>query len=1230
MTNTGLKKAVSLFLALALIVSIFPMSMAATGDMTAALTVTKDSLTWPSLAGVNPGWAAIFSNDLGEISLETDDTGITILDQSGKTVESGTRIAVADIGSYCVSVDGSVDAGEVSVKVTGYLKSGSAYSNVRTLKITVKELAPLTASLSVEQMSSASLAIIKTKFGSELDHVEFDFSQGGGYSLVIGTYNVTGPIIEAADLSIVELKAGSEAKTGAKITVAGYTSDGKKINDLILTVNVSTPSVGEFEVGYIGTEAASINISDFNKVLDAAYPGWTISGINGISFSGNGTFYTKDGQAILSNTTLLVSNVSSIFFKANGTLSTTTASYEATASKGKETFVYTGTIRLTSSVGTAKDIDITLGKEDTVVKIPAVNFLTACGLVTANKMSLSLSTRASQISQAYVVKTAQNGSITKMPVLDVDNPITLALNDYVEITFVADKLTADATLSYTLTIDGKFYQGGINLTAYKAQADTNVDEFSISLTGTTQSANFSISDISAKCGKDVKITGITFTFSSSDLTMKLGNETVVSGTAYEVINSSSVTVTSKNYTSDVRVYYVATTDDGARYLGSIVFKKLKSGSVADLSAYSIYVPGGSYYGQIDAADISAQIKNDYITNFKLVNAEITYVTGKDSKGKDITATATIFNGSKWTSSSTYGYLSTSNTKPSAATEFTISDSLYYIPGTVSGTVKITYYAYGRETIYTGTLVYTVYNGSGLDVELNLRSRDPFALTSADKEKVIFADQIKSVVELAFGKTATADYIIFDKPATGMANYGTLYSNSALSALSTVNGYYFTNPVAEKATNPISGLYYVPTMTSGTYKVDYTLFVTFDKTVYELNGSLTIKTPSDTKIDADVLYQTTTNNRVSFAASDFSDYLKSIRSSYVFESVKFGAIPDTGTLYYSNTAITKDTVGNYNFYENITNNRASIAYVSYVPAGTNYYVAIPFTIYYKQSSTSSITTSREGTLVITVTSGEVKDIKYTVKSGDLISMDVSDFRKVCEDATGLDLSHVYFDVGSVSGGKLYHKTTSSSVGSSTPFYVATNKTTQISNVKFRPSISKGEASFTYTAYSSGGTYLYTGKVVVSLYTETKTPTHKSCVLSAQKMVCNGESVSLQAYNIDGYNYLKLRDIAALMASTGSKFSIQVIDNATKKEVYCVLGGSYTKVADDLKTGTDQSKTCVASSWAFYVDGEYKSVYVYNIGGYNYFKLRDLGDALEFDVDYSATTNTAIISSSDYRG
>lgn len=1225
MTNTGLKRAVSLFLALALILSAFPMTFAAGEAKTTSLTVTKGSKT--SLGSVNPAWTAIFDDNLASISLSAA-SGITIVDASDKTVAAGTDIPLADIGNYFVSVLDSKSAGTVEISVTGKPKADIewTYNDSRILSVTVKDLEPLKSSLNVTQMSSASLSVLKTAFGNTLDHVTFTLPTG--FSTVVSSYTVQESgeaTISAEDLSVVELKAGAGAESKT-IVVTGYTSEDKKINVCNLKVTVGTPSVSQIEVGYIGTQESLISEDTFNKALDAAYPGWEISRINGISFSGNGTFFDSNNKAILSSTDGDVKFP--IYFKANGTLTNTTATYKATASKGGETFQYTGTIRLTSSINTASNIDVTLGQTDTVAQIPAVNFLTACGLVTANKMNISLSTRTSQIAAAYVVKTAANGSITKTPVLDAS--VALSLTDYVEITFAGNKLTSDAALSYTLTADSKYYQGDINLKAYKTQADQNVEEFSISLTGTTQSADFSISDISAKCGKDVKLTGITFTFSSSDLTMKLGNDTVVSGTAYEVINSSSVSVTSKNYTSDVRVYYVATTDEGARYLGSIVFKKLKSGTVADLSAYSIYVPGGSYYGSIAAADISALISRDYVTEFKIVNAQITYVVGKDSKGKEITETKTIFDGARWTNNNTYGYLSLSDTRPTTAEAFTISDHLYYIPGTTSGTVEIVYNAYGRETIYTGKLVYTVYNGSGLDVELNLKSRDPFALTSADTEKVIFADQIKSVVELAFGKNATADYIVFEKPTTNMANYGTLYSNSALSSLSTVNGYYFTNPVAEKATNPISGLYYVPTMTAGTYKINYTLFVTFDKTVYELSGSLTIKTPSDTRVEADVLYQTTTNNRVSFAASDFSDYLKSIRSSYVFESIKFESIPDTGTLYYSNTAITKDTIGNYNFYASASSSRANISYVSYVPSGTNYYVSIPFTIYYKQSSTSTITTSREGTLVITVTSDEVKDIKYSVKSSELLTMDASDFEKICEDATGLDLSHVYFDVGSVSGGKLYHKTTSSSVGSSTPFYVATNKTTRISNVKFRPSISKGEASFTYTAYSSGGTYLYTGKVVISFYTETKTPAHKSCVLSAQKIVCNGENVSLQAYNIDGYNYLKLRDIAALMASTGSKFSVQVIDNATKKEVYCVLGGSYTKVADDLKTGTDQSKTCVASSWAFYVDGEYKSVYVYNIGGYNYFKLRDLGDALEFDVDYSAATNTAIIESSDYRG
>ena len=43
----------------------------------------------------------------------------------------------------------------------------------------------------------------------------------------------------------------------------------------------------------------------------------------------------------------------------------------------------------------------------------------------------------------------------------------------------------------------------------------------------------------------------------------------------------------------------------------------------------------------------------------------------------------------------------------------------------------------------------------------------------------------------------------------------------------------------------------------------------------------------------------------------------------------------------------------------------------------------------------------------------------------------------------------------------------------------------------------------------------------------------------------------------------------------------------------------------------------------VDGIDADCDKYNIDGSNYFKLRDLGDALGFTVDYDADSNTAIV-------
>jgi len=143
----------------------------------------------------------------------------------------------------------------------------------------------------------------------------------------------------------------------------------------------------------------------------------------------------------------------------------------------------------------------------------------------------------------------------------------------------------------------------------------------------------------------------------------------------------------------------------------------------------------------------------------------------------------------------------------------------------------------------------------------------------------------------------------------------------------------------------------------------------------------------------------------------------------------------------------------------------------------------------------------------------------------------------------------------------------------------------------------------------------------------TPAPGYVILTKQTIVYNGKPVTMEVYNISDNNYFKLRDIAQMMNGTSSQFSVDF--SLELFTVYAEIGKAYTSVGGEMTTGTDKSSTCIASSWGLKVDGVYKSAYIYNLGGNNFFKLRDLGGALGFTVDYDAQTNTVLIYSSDYK-
>jgi hypothetical protein len=101
--------------------------------------------------------------------------------------------------------------------------------------------------------------------------------------------------------------------------------------------------------------------------------------------------------------------------------------------------------------------------------------------------------------------------------------------------------------------------------------------------------------------------------------------------------------------------------------------------------------------------------------------------------------------------------------------------------------------------------------------------------------------------------------------------------------------------------------------------------------------------------------------------------------------------------------------------------------------------------------------------------------------------------------------------------------------------------------------------------------------------------------------NGREVSFEAYNINGSNYFKLRDLA--MAVNGTKKQFSVGWDAEKQVIDLVSGAAYKPVGNELAvSGNLTAKEARPTKSQVFVRGRSVQVTAYNINGNNYFKLR----------------------------
>lgn len=134
--------------------------------------------------------------------------------------------------------------------------------------------------------------------------------------------------------------------------------------------------------------------------------------------------------------------------------------------------------------------------------------------------------------------------------------------------------------------------------------------------------------------------------------------------------------------------------------------------------------------------------------------------------------------------------------------------------------------------------------------------------------------------------------------------------------------------------------------------------------------------------------------------------------------------------------------------------------------------------------------------------------------------------------------------------------------------------------------------------------------------------KEVKASSQKVKLNGKDVVIYGYIIDNYNYFKLRDVAAVLKDTEAKFGVEY-----KDEVATLTKGADYKVADTDQKEVKKVSKGILTNDKVMVGDKALTATAYKIDNSNYYKLRDLGEALGFGVDFDKATNTVLLTSKE---
>lgn len=130
-----------------------------------------------------------------------------------------------------------------------------------------------------------------------------------------------------------------------------------------------------------------------------------------------------------------------------------------------------------------------------------------------------------------------------------------------------------------------------------------------------------------------------------------------------------------------------------------------------------------------------------------------------------------------------------------------------------------------------------------------------------------------------------------------------------------------------------------------------------------------------------------------------------------------------------------------------------------------------------------------------------------------------------------------------------------------------------------------------------------------------------VPTAATILIDGRQVRLEAYNINGHNFVKLRDAAAVLSGTRGQFSVDW--DAETRWVTLSTGRLYSPVGGELLPAAETAQAVSASDFSVAADGGQASLTCYLLHDNNFVMLRDLLRLVNVGVTWDAAENTVSV-------